>query len=323
MAIEKLFLLPGRYPSIAPSLIGQGRDLEVLTGFFTEPSASAALALLSKAASGADIALIVPPARHYSLSLRKQAPGAIVGEVLSRAMRLIEVMVRHEEATGVNVRVVFLSSAQIYDQAEIFPTLEIDTAMMPMPLDPVGLGFLAAERLLVMSCIGPGLWPIILRPVSVMDPLDYAQFSRSSSITLSDPFPSTSPLWVDLLSRVSTLGPTGRIPILGSGVEFRDLVHVNDLISAITLAIDSGPRMAAYNVSSGHGASVHDFVQELSEVMFGCSVDLINRGDHPYESAKIIAPSCEAIGIDLDWRPGYDRRSILTEMTKLARPDMV
>lgn len=118
-------------------------------------------------------------------------------------------------------RIIFISSTSIYRGSG---DALIDEDTPPHPINVYGKSKLEAEAAIIAS----GLDYVILRP-----PIVYGQG-----------FKEGFGLVIGLLKR-------GRMPIIGSGGNFIPHIHIDDLVAAIILAINSKLRKEAFIVSSG------------------------------------------------------------------------
>jgi GDP-4-dehydro-6-deoxy-D-mannose reductase len=66
-----------------------------------------------------------------------------------------------------------------------------------------------------------------------------------------------------LVRRVGELRTTGGTVRIGNGAVVRDFLHVSDVVEAYLRLLEAGTAGEVYNVSSGHGITVHDLAQRV------------------------------------------------------------
>ena len=93
----------------------------------------------------------------------------------------------------------------------------------------------------------------------------------------------------------------------------RDYVHVVDLASAHAAAarrLAAGPTRAVYNVGTGHGTSVFEMLEVISEVT-GRRFEPVLTDRRPGDPARVVG-DVSRIAAELDWRAEHDLRAMVS-----------
>jgi len=192
-----------------------------------------------------------------------------------------------EAARRVDARVVFASSAAVYGHPERVPVAEDDATE---PLSPYGLQKLASDRYVRMYADLYDLETVALRYFNAYGPGqtggDYAGVITA------------------FLDRLAA----GHPPVVhGDGTQTRDFVHVSDIVRANLLAATTDATGEAYNVGTGHSASINELAAllvDLAGVDVGPENGPAREGDIQ-ESEADISKARE--------RLGYEPRTGLTD----------
>ena len=140
------------------------------------------------------------------------------------------------------------SSAAVYGNAHTFPVCE---DFCPMPLSPYAVSKLAAEEYTNVFNIVYGLETVCLRFFNVYGP-GQANSPYSGVITV---------VAYDLLDDRSP-------KIFGDGNQTRDFVFIEDVISAIMLALTEKNAVGeTFNIASGEAKTVNEIIQILQKLM--------------------------------------------------------
>ena len=159
-------------------------------------------------------------------------------------------------------RVIFASSSSVYGDAAGFPRVETQATS---PLAPYAVSKLAAEQYCRVAHVVYGLETVCLRYFNV--------FGRRQ-----DPFSQYSAV----IPKFITAMQAGRAPtIYGDGTQSRDFTHVDDVVAANLLALQS-PAAAGriYNIACGRQISLNDLVTQLNEI-FGTQLEADLREPRP------------------------------------------
>ena len=118
------------------------------------------------------------------------------------------------------------------------------------PVAPYGISKLAAERLTHMLCNRFGMNSVVLRLFNTFGP----------GQTLS-PYVGVVTIFVNAMAR-------GENPLIyGDGNQCRDFVHVDDVVDALTAALDSTISNETINVGTGVATSVNAILSYLNAAM--------------------------------------------------------
>jgi nucleoside-diphosphate-sugar epimerase len=124
--------------------------------------------------------------------------------------------------------------------------------MLPEPISPYGVSKLAAENYVKVFNELYGLETVCLRYFNVYGPRQGFGSSYSGVIT-------------SFMSRLLK----GEPPVIyGDGMQTRDFVHVDDVVSANLLALESKNSVGeVFNIASGSAVSVFELAEILQKIM--------------------------------------------------------
>jgi UDP-glucose 4-epimerase len=138
-------------------------------------------------------------------------------------------------------RLVHVSSAAVYGQPETQP---IPETCPPAPVSPYGVDKFCAEEHVRVAAMLHGIPAVVLRYFPVYGPRQRKQ------------------VVFDLINKV--LADPARIEVFGTGEELRDLVFVDDVVTATLVAAERAPAEGeAYNVGAGSMVSIADVVRAV------------------------------------------------------------
>jgi UDP-glucose 4-epimerase len=211
-------------------------------------------------------------------------------------LTLLEVMLDH----NVN-QLVFSSTAALYGNPQRIPIEEQD------PLNPTnayGESKLLVERMLDWSHRIHGLRSASLR---------YFNAAGATAHLGEDHTPETH--LIPIVLQVA-LGQRKSLSIYGAdyptedGTCVRDYVHVSDLASAHTLALEklrmaAQPERLIYNLGNGRGFSVREVV-EVARRVTGHPIPAVESPRRAGDPAVLVASS-EKIRRELNWQPQHDQ----------------
>jgi nucleoside-diphosphate-sugar epimerase len=144
-------------------------------------------------------------------------------------------------------RFIFASSAAVYGMLERKATED----MVCRPNSPYGAGKLAVEDYLHAYRRTYGLETVMLRYFNVYGPRQhYSDYSGVITIFISKLLEGQQPV------------------IFGDGLQVRDFVHVNDIVQANMLAMESANAVGEmFNVASGRATSILETVEIVKELV--------------------------------------------------------
>jgi UDP-glucose 4-epimerase len=148
-------------------------------------------------------------------------------------------------ALGVDLeRFVYVSSAAVFERAELFPTPEDYLAQCPTPMSPYGFSKLTGEMYCHAAHDEHGLPFTICRAFNAYGPGE-----------LPDTEPGVAHVVPDLIER--TLAGQRPLEIYGTGEQTRTLTHVEDLADGIVAAMSSPAGLNEdFNISAEREVSV-------------------------------------------------------------------
>jgi len=144
-------------------------------------------------------------------------------------------------------RFIFASSAAVY--GDLQPAKKKEN-MLPHPISPYGVSKLAAEHYVEVFNALYGLETVCLRYFNIYGPRQNIESTYSGVITA-------------FLGRLLK----GELPIInGDGQQTRDFVHVDDVVSANLLALESKNAIGEiFNIASGTSVSVSELATILQQ----------------------------------------------------------
>ncbi|HYE81571.1 MAG TPA: UDP-glucose 4-epimerase GalE [Clostridia bacterium] len=209
---------------------------------------------------------------------------------------LLEAMDKHRIG-----RIVFSSTAAAYGEPESIPILETDRTL---PTNPYGETKLVMEKMMKWADKAHGIKYIALRYFNVAG-------AQGDGLIGEDHDPETH--LIPLILQVP-LGKRERIEIFGDdydtkdGTCIRDYIHVEDLVDAHILALNSlreGSPSTVYNLGNGEGFSVKEMIEAARRVTKH-PIPAVIRPRREGDPSTLIASSKKAIE-KLDWKPKFNR----------------
>ncbi len=136
---------------------------------------------------------------------------------------------------------VYADSPQPLPLAELYPT---------EPLSPYGVAKLAAEHYWLQLCSRFGIAATVLRYFNTYGP--------GQTFT---PYVGVITIFINRLL-------AGEAPVIfGDGEQRRDFVHVDDVVAANLLALESELVDRVFNVGTGRATSVNELARELTRIL--------------------------------------------------------
>ena len=228
------------------------------------------------------------------------AAFALVGESVARpelyyrnnvigSLNLLEAM----KAADVG-RLVFSSTCAVYGQPDTVP---IDEDAPPRPANAYGASKLAVDEMIGDFCVAHGLGAVSLR---------YFNVAGASGDAGEDHEPETH-LIPNILRAAS--GRTAHVEVFGTdydtrdGTAIRDYIHIEDLASAHTLALEGiePGRHRIFNLGNGNGFSVREVIAAAERVT-GAEIAVREAPRRPGDPPMLVAAG-ERIRGELGWKP--------------------
>lgn len=217
-------------------------------------------------------------------------------------LRLLEMVTKHKVP-----RFIFSSTAATYGQPDKNPVRETDPVR---PESPYGASKLMSERMLQDVAIATGLKYVILRYFNVAgaDPearlgqrlRDATHLVKVACETACGLRPGMAIYGTDFKTR--------------DGTCVRDYIHVEDLASAHTMALDyliKGGDSRILNAGYGQGSSVSEVVNAVKKVS-GVDFKVTMAARRPGDPAEVVASNDEIKKV-LGWRPRYASLETIVE----------
>lgn len=182
-------------------------------------------------------------------------------------------------------RIVFASSAAVYGNVDVFPTVETQEKK---PLSPYGLQKLIGEDVLAMHGPLKGIDTVSLRYFNVYGPYQLTH----------GPYATAVSAWLHCIQN--------NLPLRrdGTGEQSRDMVYVEDIVSANIHAATHPQKLngEVFNIASGHEIS-NNQILELLRQKFD-----FNIVDAPFRQGDIMrtCPSIEKSHKILNFQPEYN-----------------
>jgi UDP-glucose 4-epimerase len=221
---------------------------------------------------------------------------------VSATITLLQAMIRHKVK-----RFIFSSSAAVYGEPNYTP---IDENHPCNPVNPYGRTKRYIEQIMEDCDRAYGLRYVSLRYFNAS--------GADASGAIGESHDPESHL-IPLILKVA-LGKRKDIKIFGTDYEtpdgtcLRDYVHVNDLVSAHLLALQSlinGGQSSVYNLGNSRGYSVREVIN-LAESVSGRKINVTESDRRPGDPAVLVADSRKIRG-ELGWTPIYEDLSRIME----------
>jgi len=163
------------------------------------------------------------------------------------------------------------------------------------PSSPYAASKASADLLILAAVTTFGQEAMILRPVNNLGPYQYPE--------------KLIPLFVDRLMRNLP------VPVYGDGKQTRHWLYVDDLCSAVELAIEGFTPGECYNLASHEEISNIDLTKRLIGIL-GCKEDLIRHvDDRPGHDRRYAIDGSKFIN-SFGWLPKFDLASALKNTVK-------
>ena len=214
--------------------------------------------------------------------------------------------------------IIFASSAAVYGSHTHF----VSEMSECTPTSPYGEGKLAAEKFIQNSPLHSIVFRLFNVAGAIQHPINNMQMLGEEHNPETHLIPRV--IQTHLAQRkFAIFGNQHNTP---DGTCMREYIHVKDVAKAITVGIhsmlsrdrsNSSGRHRTFNLSSGHGYSVFEVVQKISD----CGVELgYDPIQYTVDKARLgdpdqISSSIESVQTNLQWKP---KHSDLTEIVKSA-----
>ena len=189
-------------------------------------------------------------------------------------------------------KVIFASSASVYGNPQIIPIKENS---IRKPLNPYGVTKMKAEDV-ISKYVQQGTSVVVLRYFNVYGPGQN---------------PSYAGVITKFLANIKNQDP---VIIHGDGLQVRDFVHVNDVVQANFLAMNSEINHGIVNIGSGIPTSINDIAEMMisaSDLKINLVHDDVQPGDIRFSQADI-----ELAKELLGWKPQIDLKDWLKSAIK-------
>lgn len=235
----------------------------------------------------------------------QQIPLAYFDNNIAGSIQLVKAM----ERAGV-FRLVFSSSATVYDEANLSPLNED----MPtgMPNNNYGYTKLIVEQMLQKLAQADTRWSIaLLRYFNPVGAHKSGQIGEDPQGIPNNLMPYVTQVAVGRREKLSIYG-NDYDTVDGTGV--RDYIHVVDLANAHLCALNnrlSAQGCRAWNIGTGNGCSVLQFVQSFEKVN-GVTVAFELAPRRAGDVATSFAENTRAVA-ELAWQPQYTLEDMLAD----------
>src|SRR5919112_4043855 len=183
-----------------------------------------------------------------------------------------------EASAAAGVRVVFASSSSVYGNAEAHPTREDAT---PRPVSPYGVTKLCCEDLARAYAGEAGLDFVALRYFTVYCPRQRPDMA------------------IQRIGRALVTGAS--FQLFGTGEQSRDVTYVGDAVRATVAAMEGAPSGAIYNVGGGSETSLREIIH-LCERLSGLTLAL-DSAPAAAGDVRRTAADISRIRAELGWVP--------------------
>ncbi len=238
----------------------------------------------------------------------QQIPLTYFDNNIAGSIRLVEAMQRHDV-----FKLVFSSSATVYDEANVSPLNE--TMPTGMPTNNYGYTKLIVEQLLQKLSAADERWSIaLLRYFNPVGAHKSGQIGEDPQGTPNNLMPYVTQVAIGRREKLAIYG-NDYDTVDGTGV--RDYIHVVDLASAHLCALTN--RLSAqgcreWNIGTGNGSSVLQ-VKDTFEQVNGVKVAFEFAPRRSGDVATSFADNTRAV-TELGWQPQYGLEDMLADSWK-------
>jgi nucleoside-diphosphate-sugar epimerase len=186
----------------------------------------------------------------------QQYPLDVIKPNLNATLCLLDGLVKQQNKSGVNGRIILFSSATVYGQATNSDTCvkETDTATAER-LDSVSAPYFESKRMV----------EVIARSYVKQHNID-AVIVRPSYVYGSAYYPPNTAIYEFISKALSG----NDILLNSSGLGRRDNIYIDDVISGLLAVFDKGQTGEAYNISSGselgNFAAIDEIAEKISKI---------------------------------------------------------
>lgn len=221
-------------------------------------------------------------------------PGKYYQNNVAATLTLLQAMVR----AGIH-RLIFSSTAAVYGDPQYVP---IDEAHPKAPINPYGRSKWMVEQMLEDFDHAHGLKSVCLRYFNAAGADPEGQLGECH-----EPETHLLPLILQAASgRRASITVFGRDYPTPDGTCIRDYIHVADLVSAHSLAVDyllAGGASTCFNLGNGQGFSVQQVIDAACSVT-GCQIAVSDAPRRAGDPPRLVADASKAKAI-LGWQPRF------------------
>lgn len=105
------------------------------------------------------------------------------------------------------------------------------------------------------------------------------------------------------------------LEILGTGLQKKDYVYIDDVIDAFVLAYDRGIPGESYNIGSGSATTVNEIVELICKLM-GLRPDIYRTGGKSWEGDVESTQADLSLFASFGWEPKVDMKQVLQDLYK-------
>ncbi|NCO14329.1 MAG: UDP-glucose 4-epimerase GalE [Shewanella vesiculosa] len=265
-------------------IVGDLADMHLLENLFAEHQFDGVMHFAANSLVGESI---TNPAKYYRNNV-------------ANTLNLLDVMVRNDVK-----HFIFSSTAATFGEPEYTP---IDEAHPQKPINPYGASKLMIERILQDYAQAYGLNSVCLRYFNACGADPEGELGENH-----DPETHLIPLILQAASgRRKSITVFGRDYATDDGTCIRDYIHINDLCSAHSLALDflmakNEKGALAFNLGNGQGFSVQQVIDVVEKVIAedGFSLTVESGERRMGDPAVLVADAAKAKRM-LGWKPVFD-----------------
>jgi UDP-glucose 4-epimerase len=210
---------------------------------------------------------------------------------------------------------IFSSTAAVYGEPEVMPSIGIDEEAPTEPINPYGLSKLMSERVLQDTAKAHENFKYVIFRYFNVAGADVHYEGERLSPRIGQSFPNATHL-----IKVATecaLGKREKVAIFGDdydtidGTGVRDYIHVDDLAEAHLKAITylEEHESSVFNVGYGEGYSVKEVIETVKKVTH-IDFTVLQEGRREGDPASLIANSSKIMR-EMKWQPHYNDLGII------------
>jgi len=195
-----------------------------------------------------------------------------------------------------------LSSSMVYENANIYPTLETDIDDCPAPTSTYGFQKLMCEY------YSYGAWEQYQIPYTIIRPFNCVGIGEEEAVAEGETKVGNTKMMLshvlpDLVSRAMSLKPEDMLPILGEGNQIRHYTNGKDIARGIRLAMELDiAKNNDYNISTEVSTNVEQLAKVVWRVVHDCELKGLKHLQPFEHDVQKRIPACAKAKLQLGFK---------------------